>query len=246
MVPEFKTTWLGSRREIIIWDYERGLLYQDGKFSRLLNPGKYSFWRWEKVMVKLVGVRQMSEVVTGQSILTADKIEVRVSLIAQYRVSDPVLAINSVESYVDQLYQDLQLVLRDIVAGYEIDALLNARGELGVALLEQVGPGALEYGVTLTKVGVRDVVLPGNIRNIFSMELEADRMGRAELVKARHETAAARARANTARILSENPNIARMQELDALVNIAGRNGSVVLLPRLADLLVQRLGRNGEQ
>ncbi|MEL6149602.1 MAG: hypothetical protein AAFR56_08250, partial [Chloroflexota bacterium] len=97
------------------------------------------------------------------------------------------------------------------------------------------------YGIELRRVGVRDVVLPGVVRNVFLKEVEADREGRAELVKARHEVAAARARANTARIMSENPNIQRMQEIEALVKIAGRNGSMVLLPAFADLLSRMAG-----
>ncbi len=82
-------------------------------------------------------------------------------------------------------------------------------------------------------------MLPGVVRNVFLKEVEADRTGRADLIRARHEVAAARARSNTARILAENPNVARMQEIDALVNLAGKAGNVVLLPSLADLLVPR-------
>jgi regulator of protease activity HflC (stomatin/prohibitin superfamily) len=226
-------------QEVVVWEYERGLLYREGRFVRVLEPGRYRFWRWKKVRVVKVGTRQMSEVITGQEILTADKIEVRISLIAQYTVSDPALAINSVESYTDQLHQDLQLVLREAVASRNIDQLLEAREEISAGLLQQVAPQALIYGVTLRRVGIRDIVLPGVVRNVFLKEVEADRTGRADLIRARHEVAAARARSNTARILAENPNVARMQEIDALVNLAGKPGNVVLLPSLADLLVPR-------
>lgn len=227
------------RQEIVVWEYERGLLYHDGRFLRILLPGRYQFWKWQKIRVVKVSTRQMSEVITGQEILTADKVEVRVSLIAQYAVTDPVLAINSVESYTDQLYQDLQLVLREAVASRTVDQLLEAREEVSAGLLEGVAPLALNYGVTLRRVGMRDIVLPGVVRSVFLKEIEADRVGRADLIKARHEVAAARARANTARILAENPNVARMQEIDALVNLAGKSGNVVLLPNLADLFVPR-------
>jgi regulator of protease activity HflC (stomatin/prohibitin superfamily) len=164
-------------------------------------------------------------------------------LVAQYRVSDPLLAVNTVTSYSEQLYQDLQLVLRELVASRELDALLDDRNEIADALLAGVSPGALEYGIELKKVGVRDIVLPGVVRNVFLSEVQADREGRAELVRARHEVAAARARANTAKIMQDNPNIQRMQELEALVKIAGRNGSMVLLPTFSDLLA-RIGQSG--
>ena len=230
---------LGLKQEVIIWEHERGLLYHDGRYVRLLIPGRYQFWRWQKIRVAHVSTRQMSEVITGQEILTSDKVEVRISMVAQYVVSDPALAINSVESFTDQLYQDLQLSLREAVASRTVEQLVEAREEIGTWLLDRVAPAALLFGITLKRVGIRDIVLPGVVRTVFLKEVEADRTGRADLVRARHEIAAARARANTAKILSENPNVARMQELDALVNLAGKPGNVVLLPSLADLLVPR-------
>ncbi|HLY25240.1 MAG TPA: slipin family protein [Aggregatilineales bacterium] len=229
----------GVKQEAIIWENERGLLYRNGRYERLLTPGRYEFWRWEKVRITRVSARQMSEVINGQEILTSDKIEVRISLVAQYIVTDPPLAINSVESFTELMYQELQLGLREAVASRTIDQLLEAREEIGVALLALVAPSALTYGVTLRRVGIRDIVLPGVVRTVFLKEVEADRTGRADLVRARHEIAAARTRANTARILSENPNVARMQEIDALVSLAGKPGNVVLLPNLADMLVPR-------
>src|SRR5437870_4535782 len=91
----FTQTTLGLKQEIIVWENERGLLYREGRYETLLKPGRYEFWRWDRVRIVRVSIRQMSEVITGQEILTADKVEVRVSIVAQYVVSDPPLAINS-------------------------------------------------------------------------------------------------------------------------------------------------------
>jgi len=235
-ISDLKSIHLGLRREITIWEHHCGLLYKDGVFDRVLEPGRYSFWRWQKMSVAVVSLQQRSAIISDQAILTADKIEVRVSLVAQYAVTDPVAAVNTVENYGGQLYLDLQLTLRDTVAGYTVDALLEARSALADALLAGVAPTAAKYGITLHRVGIRDIVLPGKVRDIFMQEVEADRAGRANLIRARHEVAAARARANTAKILSENPHVVRMQEIDALIQLAGRSGSVVLLPNMADLL----------
>lgn len=234
---------LGLQKEIIIYEYERGLLYKDGQFEQLLKPGKYRFSRWDNVKVTTISMRVMSEVVSGQEILTSDKIGVRVSLIAIYQVVDPIVAINMVESYSEQLYYDLQLALRQSVASRDMDALLEARTELSQELLDMVKEQASEYGIELKRVGIRDIILPGQVRNVFLKEVEADREGRAELVKARHEVAAARARANTAKILTENPAIMRLQEIDALVQLASQSGNVVMLPNLADLLTRRPDSN---
>jgi regulator of protease activity HflC (stomatin/prohibitin superfamily) len=231
------TFWL--RKEVTVYEYERGLLYRDGKLERVLGPGRYPFWAGERVDVIKVSLREMSHVVAGQGILTADRIEVRISLVAQYRVTDPARAVNSVENYAEQFHQELQLALRDVIAGHTLDQVLDGRAELAAELHRLSAEPTRRYGVELNRVGIRDVILPGEVRQVMMQEVEADRAGRAELVKARHEVAAARARANTAKVLSENPEVARLQEIEALVNLAGKSGNVVLLPNLADLFVPR-------
>lgn len=239
MTTPMKRTSFGYGKEVTVYEYERGLLYREGRLERVLEPGLYKFWASEPVEVTKVSLREMSHVVAGQGIPTSDQIEVRVSLIAQYRVVDPKLAIHAVENYAEQLHQELQLALRDVVAGRTLDQLLAARGEIGTELLRLTAEGAKRYGIELTRVGLRDVILPREVQQVLMREVEADRSGRADLVKARHEVAAARARANTAKILAETPEIARMQELDVLVQLASKNGTVVLLPNLAEVFVPR-------
>jgi regulator of protease activity HflC (stomatin/prohibitin superfamily) len=243
MSPMKRTTF-GFRKEITIFQYERGLLYRDGRLERVLEPGCYKFGRSAPVEVAKVSLREMSHIVAGQGLLTADRIEVRITLVAQYRVTDPTLALQAVENYVEQLHQELQLALRDVVAGKTMDQLLEGRAEIGTELLRLSAEPAKRYGVELTRVGLRDVILPREVQRVLMLEVEADRTGRAELVKARHEVAAARARANTAKLLAETPEVARMQELDALLALAGKSGNVLVLPNLADLLTPRRPPNG--
>jgi regulator of protease activity HflC (stomatin/prohibitin superfamily) len=238
-MTQFTPRLFGLFKEIVVQEYEKGLLYKDGKFVSLLESGKYRFRRDEVVSVIRVSRRTLSEVVAGQEMLTSDRIGVRVSLIAQYVVEDPVKAINTTENYTERLYQDLQLALRESISTRDVEKLLDARGELSKEIMDAVTPLVTEYGLSLKRVGIRDVVLPGQVRTIFMQEVEADRKGRAELVKARHEVAAARARANTAKILSENPNIMRLQEIDALLQLANKHGNVIMLPNIADLLMRR-------
>jgi regulator of protease activity HflC (stomatin/prohibitin superfamily) len=224
------------RTVVYIWEFERGLLYHKGRFKQLLDPGRYVLWPWQFRHIDRVDVRETSQTVQGQEILTQDKIGVRVTLVAQYRVSDPIAAAHNVESHVDQLYQDLQLTLREHIAGRTIDALLEDRETLSSQLLDDVAPRALAYGLTVSRVGVKDIVLPGTVRHVFLQEVEADRRGRAQLVAARHETAAARAKANTAKLWRDNPNILRLQELETLSALAGKPGNVLILPGLRGLL----------
>jgi regulator of protease activity HflC (stomatin/prohibitin superfamily) len=224
------------RRVVIVREFERGLLYREGKFVELLPAGRYSYWIWEHVHVDPVDIREMSQTVEGQEILTSDKIGVRITLIAQYRVVDPVTARHTVGDFASQLYQDLQLTLRDAVTGRSLEDLLKERDALSVKIQESVAPRVKRYGVELARVGVKDMVLPGSVRSIFLQEVEAELKGRASLVAARHEVAAARARANTAKLLQENPHILRMQELETLAALASKAGNVLIIPGLQSFL----------
>jgi regulator of protease activity HflC (stomatin/prohibitin superfamily) len=225
----------GWRRKITIMEYERGVLFQRGKLIGLLEPGHYQFWRQTQPVVFTVPLRLQSIIITGQEMLTADMIGIRLTLIITYRITDPIMAVSNTANLYGDIHQDAQLVLREAVTARELEALLEDRGSLSDELLEALRPRVATYGVELILVGTRDIILPGRMRDLMLLEVEADRAGRADLIRARHETAAARARANTAKILGENPQIARMQEIEALATLAGGAGNLVLLPNMADL-----------
>jgi regulator of protease activity HflC (stomatin/prohibitin superfamily) len=216
--------------------YQRGLLYQRGRFVELLEPGRYRIWPWQAKSIDLVDIRETSQTVEGQEILTSDKIGVRVSLVAQFRVTDPVAARHNVENYLAQLYQDLQLTLRETITGQTLEELMKSRDALSTNIQADVAKRASKYGVELSRVGVKDIVLPGSVRAVFLQEMEADLKGRASLVAARHELAAARAKANTAKLLQENPHLIRMQELEVLSSLASKSGNVIVVPGLDRLL----------
>ena len=224
------------RRTVIVREYERGLLYHNGRFVELLPPGRYRYWTWQDRRVDLVDVREVSQTVEAQEVLTSDKIGVRVTLIAQYRVVDPVAAKHRVGEYRTQLYQDLQLTLREAITGRPLEQLLNEREALSTRLTEEVAPRAAAFGVELTRVGVKDMVLPGTVRAVFLQEVEAELKGRANLATARHEVAAARARANTAKLVQENPLLLKLQELETLAQLASKSGNVIVLPGIDGLL----------
>jgi regulator of protease activity HflC (stomatin/prohibitin superfamily) len=225
-----------GRTVVEVQEYERGLLYERGRYQRLLEPGRYIFWPWQRRRVECVDIRETSQTVEGQEILTSDKIGIRVTLIAQYKITDPVMARHTTENYLTQLYQELQLTLRESITSRTLETLLQDREALSTQLLEAVAPLAAKYGVALKRVGVKDIVLPAVVRNVFLQEVEADLKGRADLVSARHEVAAARARANTAKLLHENPDIMRLQELETLASLASKSGNVLIIPGMQSLL----------
>jgi len=226
-------------------EYQRGLLYERGKFVELLGPGRYAWWWWKRRYIEMIDIRETSQTIEAQEILTSDKIGIRVTLIAQFQVTDPVVAMHSVENYVSQLYQDLQLTLRESVTSKDLESLLKDRDPLAAEILAEVAPRAAAYGVDLKRVGVKDIVLPGAVRAVFLQEMEAELKGRASLVAARHEVAAARARANTAKMLQENPNLLRMRELELLSDLASKSGNVIVIPGLDRILSRDARQDGK-
>jgi regulator of protease activity HflC (stomatin/prohibitin superfamily) len=180
-----------ASREIIIKDTHRGLLYEDGVLQRTLEAGRYEyprpplFGRAPVVEVVLVDVRERELTIKGQEILTADKVAIRVSIIVQFRVTDPRAAMHEVEKYEDRLYSDVQLAARRSLASMTLEEILTNRNRLSEDILRDVKEIAGRYGVAIVRADVKDLVFPGNLQEIMNKVLAAERMSEAQLVEAR-------------------------------------------------------------
>src|SRR5262245_54815162 len=134
------------RREIIIKDTHRGLLYQDGVLKEILGAGyhridaDFSFkdFRRPKTEIILVDVRERELTIKNQEILTVDKVALRVSIIIQFRVTDPKAAIHEVQSYEDRLYSDVQLAARRSLASMKLEEILTNRNRLSEDISNEV------------------------------------------------------------------------------------------------------------
>lgn len=232
-------------RVVEICEYERGLLYEKGSFCKVVTSGRYKIWPWQHHKIVIIDIRETSHTIQGQEILSKDKIGIRVTLIAQYKVDDPILAVHSVENYQNQLYQDLQLTLRESITGRTVDEILEDRDALSNLICKDVALRAQKYGILLNRVGVKDIILPGVVRSIFLQEIEAERKGRAEQIAARYQVAIARSKANTAKLLNENPNMMRLEELKTLSELASKEGNVIIIPGLENIFTkQKQSLNG--
>ncbi len=210
---------------------EVGLLYSNGQFLGAVEPGRHRLLHlpWLKQEIVRVDTRRTEMTINGQEMLTADGISVRLNVAAEYRVVDAVTALHTVENYQISLYTAIQLSLREAVQTRSLDELLAGRGALSTELLEPGRAAATDLGLELLRVGVKDIILPGEVKKMLSQELEAQRTGRAALVAAREEVAATRARANTARMLQENPMLVRLREIEALTQVGDGLGNTVVI-----------------
>jgi regulator of protease activity HflC (stomatin/prohibitin superfamily) len=181
------------KQQVIIKDTHRGLWYEDGVLSRVLEAGRYeippdrSFWgkRLPTVEIVVVDVRQRELTIKGQEILTADKVAVRVSIIVQFRVVDPTAAIHEVDSYEERLYSDVQLAARRSLASMSLEEILTNRNRLSEDILRDVKEVASRYGVAIVRADVKDLAFPGNLQEIMNRVLAAERNAEAQLVDAR-------------------------------------------------------------
>jgi len=185
------------KREVIIKDTHRGLLYEDGVLVRVLEAGRYELpakrsWLMERLFGRLpnkeivvVDMRERDMLLKGQEILTADKVALRVSVIVQFRVVDPRAALHAVANYEDRLYSDVQLAARRSLASMTLETILTNRNQLSEDILRDVKGAAAEYGVEIRRADVKDIIFPGNLQDIMNRVLAAERMSQAQLVEAR-------------------------------------------------------------
>lgn len=143
------------------------------------------FFRTPRVEVTLVDVRERELTIKGQEILTADKVAIRVSVIVQFRVTDPKAALHEVENYEERLYGDVQLAARRSLATMTLEEILTDRNRLSADILGDVYKVAGNYGVTISRAEIKDLIFPGNLQEIMNKVLAAERTSQAQLVEAR-------------------------------------------------------------
>lgn len=220
----------------------RGLLYLNASFEGELAPGRYAFWTGvSKIRVETVDLREQTAIVAGQEMLTADKVSLRLTLSAAYTISDARLASEATTGLKDVLYRDLQLALRRAVGTRTLDELLSDKVALSAEIRQAVLPRAGELGVRWGEIGVRDVILPGEMKALLNQVIEAEKRAKANLIVRREETAATRSLLNTARLIESSPTLLRLKELEAAERIASSIDSVqVIGGGISDVIRQLL------
>ena len=213
---------------VVIFEYQNGLLYKNGKFVKTLLPGLHWYFPpWQSI--QKVDMRELSITIPGQEVLSSDNVSLKVSIAVSYKIIDPYTAVNKVLRYQDALYQVIQLNARDIIGSLEVDALLAKRAEIGKMLFEKTSEKATAIGIQLSLVDIKDIMFPGELKNIFAQVVNARKEGLASLERARGESASLRNLANTARLLDDNPNLRQLRLLQVLEKNNG-NTVVVISP----------------
>ena len=200
-----------------------GLLVVDGVLTETLTAGTHRFWTaGRNLAVKTVDLRWRAHDVTGHEILTKDRVTLRVNLAADYRVTDAVKAVTEVKDYEDALHRALGLAFRKTLGALTLDALLADKMAVDAEAAQAVRAEMAEIGVEVGAITLKDVVLPGEMRDILTKVVAAEKEAEANVIRRREETNATRSLLNTAKVMSENPVMLRLKELEALETIAGK------------------------
>jgi regulator of protease activity HflC (stomatin/prohibitin superfamily) len=214
-----------------------GLLIVDGELAKALAPGLHAFWKYQRALkTELVDRRVQPMEVAGQEILTRDKVSLRVNLTALWQVLDVVKARAALTNFVEFLYKQLQFALREAVGMRTLDELLGDKGVLDREIGDAVRAQVEEHGLAVRSVGVKDVILPGEMKEILNQVVQAEKVAQANLIKRREETAATRSLLNTARLMDENPTLLRLKELETLEKVTEKIDTLTVFGGLDGVL----------
>jgi regulator of protease activity HflC (stomatin/prohibitin superfamily) len=215
--------------EHVVENHEAGLLYVEGRLVERLAPGRHAFWTvGRKIEVKRLDLRPQAVEITAQEMLTKDRIALRVTLTAFRRIVDPERVVNAVPDVDAWLYRLVQFAIREAVAARTLDEVLSAKNALDAELRAFVRERMAETGIEVTELGVKDVILPGEIRELVNKVVEAERTAKANLIRRQEETAATRSLLNTAKLMEENPLLLRLKELESIERLVEKVGRIDL------------------
>jgi regulator of protease activity HflC (stomatin/prohibitin superfamily) len=218
-------------------DNHVGLLIVDGELVQSLKPGQYAYWKFNRnVKVEQVELRMQAMEVQGQEILTKDKVSLRVNLAAQYQITDPVIARSKLVNIADYIYRELQFALRQAVGTRTLDMLLGDKDELDKVIFTAVKGKVVEFGIDVRSVGIKDVILPGDMKDILNQVVQAEKVAQANIIKRREETAATRSLLNTARLMDDNPTLMRLKELEVLEKVTEKVDKLTVFGGLDGIL----------
>lgn len=238
----------GEYIDVTVQAHEMGLRYEQGRLTGVLAPGRYKLWTHPEAQARIapVDMRRTELAIAGQELMTRDKVSLRLSLSVAYAVEDAVQATQKVDNVRDAVYSATQLAARGYVAGVSLDELLEGRDAFTRFLAAEVVPKAKAFGVRVDELGVKDVVLPGEMKTLLNRVIEAEKAAAANVISRREETAATRSLVNTARLMADQPILLRLKELEAMKDIAAQINEVRIVvgaDHLHSLLpAQLLGR----
>lgn len=227
--------------KIEVPEYQKARLFFNQRFVKILDAGTYYFWKnGVKIDAGYVDTRLTQMDITGQEILTQDKVSLRINFVCNYRVTDYVKILTEIDDFAEQMHVAAQLALREYVGKYKLDEILENKAQLSAFVFEKLKAKEKKLFVEITDAGVKDIILPGEIREIMNTVLVAEKRAQANVITRREEVASTRSLLNTAKLMDENRTLYKLKELEYVERICENVGNINLNGN-GDILTQLTG-----
>ena len=228
----------------VLNEYERGVMFNLGRFTGIKGPG---------VILVVPIVQQMRKVdlrvivlnVPKQDVITRDNVSVKVNAVVYFRIVDPGKAIIQVENAFDATSQVAQTTLRSVVGQHEMDDLLSQRDKLNVDLQRILDQSTETWGIKVSNVEIKDVDLDESMIRAMAKQAEAERTRRAKIIHAEGESQAAAMLVEAAKSLEQAPSALQLRYLQTLADISHERTQIIVFPLPLDLIKPFLGKHGE-
>jgi len=223
----------------ILREYERGVVFQLGRFWKVKGPG---------LVIVIPGLQQMVRVdlrivtfdVPPQDVISRDNVSVSVNAVLFFRVVDAERAIIQVENYLAATSQLAQTTLRVVLGKHELDEMLAERERLNTDIQQILDEQTDAWGIKVTNVEIKHIDLNETMIRAIARQAEAERERRAKVIHAEGEKQAAAALLEAAQMLSAQPEAMQLRYLQTMTQVAGDRASTVILPLPLDLLSSML------
>lgn len=232
--------------KIVVSQGEIGILYFNNRMQKTLDSGIYYFWNYAyNISCKIVNLKSKELNITGQEILTVDKVGIRININCTYKIVNPIEVINNIGNLDNELYACVQLIVRELVGKYKLDEILDQKAKISVEIEKAIREKQGKYFVEFCTIGIKDIILPGEIKDIMNTVLIAEKTAQANVITRREEVASTRSLLNTAKLMDENKTLYKLKELETIERICKQVGNISLsggndlLEQLNKILVSR-------
>src|ERR1700676_497602 len=218
----------------ILREYERGVIFRLGKLLGIKGPGVIFLIPIVDRMVKM-DLRVVTIDVPRQEVMTRDNVPMTVDAVVYFRVVDPAAAVVQVEQYLKATWLISQTTLRSVLGQAELDELLSQRDKINLRLQEIIDRQTEPWGIKVTAVEVRDVVLPDSMKRAMAAQAECERERRAKIVNAEGEFQAAEKLVQAASMIAAQPIALQLRFLQTMKEISSEHNTTTFLPVPIDL-----------
>ncbi len=230
-----------------VQEYERGVYFIMGRFSKIKNPG------WRIVIpiftqMKKIDIRTKAIDVPDQEAITKDNISIHLNAVIYYHVADAARAIISVENFYYAISQLAQTTMRNVVGEVTLDELLQHRNELSQKIKDIVDKASDPWGIQVEAVELKDVVLPENMKRTMAKEAEAEREKRAVIIKAEGDKISADNLALAAEKLATQPGALHLRTLQTINDLSSdqSNTTIWMVPIEAMRAIEKISEMGKK